>query len=288
MDLKDLELFLAIVRFGSINKAAEALFIAQSTLTHRLKQLERQVNAALFVRTARGVVLTPEGKQFFPIATRIVEQLKSFAQESGMGRSLTIVAGKGFASYELPRLLSKYRRSNPNFKCYVRSTLYEESINSLLAGTADLALLGNEVYHPQLQQVFLPSDRIVLIVAPDHRWASGFEGFDNWGAQEVIAFGNAATPFRQRIDRFLAKKGVFPNVIMELDSFSAIKKMVMQNLGVALLPQRIVKEEAANGLLIVHDIAEGQLIRPTLIAYPVHKKKDRDLQRFVSWILKEY
>jgi len=277
-----------IARFGSINKTAEALFLAQSTVTHWLKQLERQLNASLFVRTASGVALTPEGKRFVPFATSIVEQMRSFTQESGTRRPLMIAAGKAFASYELPRLLGSYRVEHPTFTCYVKSSLYEESITALLNGTADLALLGHEVYHPQLQQVLLPSDRIVLIVSPQHRWAERFPSFAEWGLQEVIAFGDGSAPFRQRTDRFLAEQGVYANVIMELDSFSAVKRMVMQNLGVAMLPERVVRDEAQSGTLIVHDIAAGQLTRPTLIAYPKHKEQDADFVQFVNWITKMY
>ncbi|MGZ6550720.1 MAG: LysR family transcriptional regulator [Tumebacillaceae bacterium] len=288
MNIETLEMFLTIARFGSINKAAEALYLAQSTVTHRLKQLERNLQTPLFVRTSSGVALTPEGKRFVPVATSIVEQMRSFTQEAGTQTPLTITAGKAFVAYELPRLLGAYRRKHPKFTCYVKSTLYEESITALLTGTADLAVLGAEVYHPQLQQVFLPSDRIVLITAPDHPWSTAFPGFENWGLQETITFGDGSAPFRQRIDRFLAEHGVFPNVIMELDSMGAVKGMVMQNLGVAMLPERVIREEVAGGYLVAHDIAEGKLTRPTLLAYPKHKEHDHEFQQFVQWISEAY
>lgn len=288
MNLENLEMFLMISRFGSINKTAETLFLAQSTVTHRLKQLEKQLGVNLFVRTANGVSLTAEGKGFVPVATSIVEQIRTFTQNTALLKPLTIAAGKAFASYELPRLLGQYRKNHPALRCYVKSTLYEESITALLTGAADMALLGNEVYHPQLLQIDLPSDRIVLIVAPEHRWASGFTGFSDWGAQEMIVFGDASAPFRQRVDRFLVERGVFPNVIMELDSFGSVKQMVMQNLGVAMLPERVIREEVESGQLIAHDLAEGTLTRPTLIAYPKHKQQDRDFQSFLSWIVANY
>lgn len=289
MDLKDLELFLAVSRSGSINKAAENMFLAQSTVTHRLKQLEKQLQTVLFIRTAVGVSLTPEGKQLIPIATSIVEQMRMFCQQTQTGRKpLSMVAGRGFAAYELPRLLSAYRKTHPEFTCYVKSTLYEEAVSALLTGSADVALLGSEVYHPKIEQVSLPSDRIVLIVSRFHAWAGEFPSFAKWGNQEVIAFADASAPFRQRIDRFLAENGVYANVIMELDSFGAIKKMVEQNLGVAMLPERILEEELKQGSLVAHDIAEGHLTRPTLLAYAKHKRSDQVFDDFISWICSVY
>lgn len=288
MDRESLEVFLTIARHGSINRAAQALFLAQSTVTHRLKQLERQVGSALFVRTASGVSLTGEGRRLLPVATNIVEQMRSFIQEKEQRQSMNIVAGKAFVAYELPRLIGEYRIAHPGFTCYVRSTLYEESLSALLTGTADIAFLGSEMYHPHIHQEFLPSDRLLLVMAPSHPWASGFPGFQAWGTEEMIVFGNHTAPYRQRIDRYLAQQGVFPNIIMELDSFNAVKKMVERQLGITILPERTIQQELATGRLVAYDIANGELVRPTLIAYLHPKKEDDAFQQFVQWIKEHY
>ncbi|MCM3620735.1 LysR family transcriptional regulator [Brevibacillus borstelensis] len=288
MDLDSLEIFLAIARHGSLNRAAHALFLAQSTVTHRLKQLERQVGTPLFTRTSTGVSLTAEGRRLLPVAATVVEQLRAFSTHREERQSLTVVAGKAFASYELPRLLGQYRKEHPHFTCYVRSTLYEESISSLLTGTADIAFLGHEVYHPHIHQEFLPNDRVMLVTSPEHPWADTFPGFGRWGSEPVIAFGSQSAPFRQRVDRFLAQHGVFPNVIMELDSFSAVIKMVQQQLGVTMLPERTVQDEVRAGRLAALDISHGEFTRPTLIAYLHAKKEDEAFMPFVQWIKQVY
>ena len=117
------------------------------------------------------VSLTGEGRRLLPIAANIVEQMRSFTQQKEQPQSMNIVAGKAFVAYELPRLIGEYRNAYPGFTCYVRSTLYEESLSALLTGTADIAFLGSEMYHPHIHQEFLPSDRILLVMAPEHPWA---------------------------------------------------------------------------------------------------------------------
>ncbi|EST56158.1 transcriptional regulator [Brevibacillus panacihumi W25] len=288
MDQQSLEVFLAVARHGSINRAAQALFLAQSTVTHRIQQLEKQLGTALFIRSSSGVELSGEGRRYLPIVAGIVEQMRLLTTPSEQRQSLTIVAGKSFIATELPRLLGKYHKAHPQFTCYVRSTLYEESLSALLSGTADIAFLGSEIYHPHIHQEFLPSDRILLVTAPTHPWAMHFPGFQNWGNEPMIVFGNHTAPFRQRVDRFLAQQGVFPNIIMELDSFSAVKKMVEQQLGIALLPSRIVQEEVESRRLCVHDIADGSLTRPTLLAYLQPKKEDDLVVQFIHWLKAHY
>lgn len=72
MELKHVEIFLAIVEHRSISKAAETLFMSQSTVSHRLSALERELGATLMLR-GKGVptvTLTPKGQSFVPIAQR--------------------------------------------------------------------------------------------------------------------------------------------------------------------------------------------------------------------------
>jgi DNA-binding transcriptional LysR family regulator len=230
------------------------------------------------------VALTAEGKRLLPVATEVIERIKAYTDLKEKEQTLTLVAGKALAAYGLPRMISQYRQSYPDFKCYARSTSFHECVTAVLSNSADVAFLGAEVYHPDLHQEFLPSDRIVLVTSPEHEWSRGFPGFAHWGSQEVITFGNNSAPFREKMDLFLAKQGVFPNIIMELDSLSAVKEMVKENLGVSMLPERTVLQEKSTGTLNVIDIANGDLRRSTVIVYPNYKKNDKTFQLFVRWV----
>jgi LysR family transcriptional regulator, low CO2-responsive transcriptional regulator len=86
----------------------------------------------------------------------------------------------------------------------------------------------------------------------------------------------------------LAKQGIFPNVIMELDSLSAVKGMVQENLGITMLPERTIRAEIDTGSLVALDIADGKLVRPTVMAYPHHKKEEEAFQHLVRWIIDAY
>ena len=74
MDLTDLEMFLTIVNTKSISKTADALFLSQPTISHRLKMLEKELDFPLIVRSKglKQIELTTEGADFIPIAQRMV------------------------------------------------------------------------------------------------------------------------------------------------------------------------------------------------------------------------
>ncbi|MCH2221643.1 MAG: LysR family transcriptional regulator, partial [Dechloromonas sp.] len=75
MELRQLRYFLAIAEHGSFSKAAGAVHVAQSALSHQLAQLEDELGQALFQRLPRGVELTPAGRAFHPHALSILRQV---------------------------------------------------------------------------------------------------------------------------------------------------------------------------------------------------------------------
>ncbi|OAJ76073.1 transcriptional regulator [Brevibacillus sp. SKDU10] len=61
--------------------------------------------------------------------------------------------------------------------------------------------------------------------------------------------------------------------------------MVLQNLGIALLPSRFVQLEKLQGTLVAIDISQGTFTRPTLLAYPAEKANDLRLASFIDWVI---
>ncbi|MFM9413554.1 LysR family transcriptional regulator [Peptococcus simiae] len=76
MTIQQLRYFVAIVKAGSINKAADNLYISQPSLSAALREIEREVGCTLFTRTARGMALTPDGQSFLGYAHQVIEQME--------------------------------------------------------------------------------------------------------------------------------------------------------------------------------------------------------------------
>jgi len=74
MTLQQLRYFIETVKHGSINKAAENLFISQPSLSIALKELEAEIGLDLLIRTPRGITLTVDGAEFLGYARQVVEQ----------------------------------------------------------------------------------------------------------------------------------------------------------------------------------------------------------------------
>ncbi len=72
-ELRELQAFVAVVKYGSYTGAARELRFVQSTVTRHVQQLERDLRLQLLVRSSRGVQLTDAGRQFLPLARRVLD-----------------------------------------------------------------------------------------------------------------------------------------------------------------------------------------------------------------------
>ncbi len=287
VDTKDVSLFLAIARIGSISRTAEQLFMSQSTVTTRLQRLERALGYELFERQAGGVKLTPAGERFLPLAERmqaLEEQMMN--PDSSRTPVLRIMSGRAFVSTDVPECLTRMlRQARVHLK--VRMGLYDEMKDALLANQVDFCFLGEPIYHPNVVLKEFTPDPIDLVTPMDHYLVHGFRSVRMLAGEPFIAFGRSSSPFRQRVMSLLAKQQVYPNVRMELDSFDGVKAMVGHGLGVSLLPRRTLYDAATKRCAVI-SIGDAAFVRPTYLAYPRNLAEQPLIRRFVDVVSAYY
>ena len=85
MTLQQLNYIITISEIGSINRAAEKLYVSQPSLTSAIKELEKELGIVLFNRTGRGVTLTADGAEFLPYARQVYGQYLNLMEKYGRG-----------------------------------------------------------------------------------------------------------------------------------------------------------------------------------------------------------
>src|SRR5687767_11073817 len=106
MELGQLQAVVEIAHTQNLSRASEALFVTQPAISARLRSLERELGAELFVRSRRGMRLTQAGRAFLPYATRVLETLEESRRAvsevaRGSGGELTIGAAPAVGTYVL-------------------------------------------------------------------------------------------------------------------------------------------------------------------------------------------
>jgi LysR family carnitine catabolism transcriptional activator len=121
---RQLRMFVTTAALGNISRASEALHLSQPALTRAIALLEQQLGVALFQRTTRRVVLTPEGEAFLPTARRLLEDLvdagRMFSRAGqGLQGRVTLAVGSSFGSVVLPRVVAELQHTHPGIQLRV-------------------------------------------------------------------------------------------------------------------------------------------------------------------------
>ncbi|MEG2372042.1 MAG: LysR family transcriptional regulator [Hydrogenoanaerobacterium sp.] len=145
MDIKHLEFFVAVAHYGSINKAAQALYISQPHLSHIIKDFEENVGFPLFKRTKQGVVLTTEGEQFLEHSSVILkelENLKNFSHKLHTCKDcLTVSMTKFSHTMESFNEVCANNEKKDSFSYRLNEGTTVEVIDDVASGVADVGVI---------------------------------------------------------------------------------------------------------------------------------------------------
>lgn len=256
MDTRQLKAFLAVAREHSFTKAAISLDYAQSSITAQVSSLEEELRVRLFERLGRKVIPTRDGERFVIYAEKILK-LFSEARE-GMSESspflrgtLIIGAPETLSSFCLPPLIQEYHRLYPGVEIVVKKTRGKEIPNFLRNNEVDVAFyLGREMYSPEMVSEILAFEQMALVSGEGDPIARKIpvKTGDIQGQPMVLC--EEGCNYRVVFEKILHDAGVRPGPVLEFGSVEAIKKCVIQRLGITLLPRMAVEGEINKGELL--------------------------------------
>jgi DNA-binding transcriptional LysR family regulator len=280
MLLAQVEAFVEVARARSVSRAAESLFVTQPALTARIKRLEAELGAPLFVRTPRGMRLTEAGEAYLPYAVRALDTLADGrrlvnAFEGGGAGRLALGAAPALSTYVLPSILKRFAVSHPRVRVSVRTGHSEEILELVVGEQVELGLV-RALRHPDIESAPLYEDRLVLVADPHHHLAErGRIRLEEIAREQLVLFDRTSS-YTELTNALFRGAGIRPEGVMELDNIDAAKKMVQEGFGVALLPQTAVAGELEAGELLQISITNARLPRRQLVAI---RRRDRGAAR---------
>src|ERR1051326_1843997 len=271
MLLVHIEGFLEVARFGSVSRAAEALYVTQPTLTARLHALERELGERLFIRGRQGMRLTDAGRAFLPYAERAVRALRDGRRAidevgSAAAGQLLLAAAPAVSTYVLPAALERFVGDHPRVEVVVRTGHSEDVLQMVLRDEVQVGL-GRALQHPEVELKAFHEEELVLVVAPDHPFVRQARvSIGDIASEQLILFDRTSSYYEITQAAFLAA-GVALRGLMELDNIEAAKKMVERDLGVALLPGTAVAREIQNKTLRAVKMIDAPPMQNTIVAF---------------------
>lgn len=280
--------FYEIYKTKKFSSAAERLHCTESTLSARIKNLETEVGAHLLVRGTKGITLSEEGSLLLPYVEKILFLLREAQQTlhewaSCNKGSISIAASNYSSCYQLPSILHAFKAVFPNVEINVRVGSSPDVINMVRNYEAQIGLVRDPLSDPLMTAIKISQDPIVLCVYPEHPLAAlSFVDLKDLKDYPLISY-QKGPGYWTFINNAFSTSGVTPNVFMELDSMEATKKMVSKTLGIAFLPQLVIKEELEHGILRAIKISNPpELSRATYVFFNKDKRLSGPLKDFLE------
>jgi LysR family transcriptional regulator, hca operon transcriptional activator len=242
MELRHLRYFVAVAEAGSMKLAAESrLHTAQPSLSRQIRDLEREVGAALFARSVRGVELTAAGRAFLDHARLSLTQAEAaVAAARRAARPAKPTFAVGFLTGQEAAWLTRATRilsdELPHIEIRVSSGFSVTLAEDLKQGRVDIAFLRHEP-DPDLAFKLVLREPLVAILPRAHRLAARkiLDPHDLAG-ETFIGISEIPRVLRGVVNGYLKRAGVEVAPRFEIDNFTMAMSLVTSERGVALLP----------------------------------------------------
>jgi len=264
MEFYQLTYFLAAAQTQNFRKAAELCLVAQSALSRQIAALEDELEVALFTRTKKRVILTPEGQEFACYVRNAMEQLQEGQQwltkfhtgEHGMVRIGCI---ESLATALLPALFASFHQRFPHVRLKVRVDHTDELITQVEQGEVELGL----ILDPQLQSELLIIKELFrqplhLLVSAQHSLVQGHASKVTleYIMTEPLLLLDQTSRMGQITKRIFAQRGLAVRPLIEIESVEGLKEMVRQGIGVTLTLPALIRESQIGKDLVLLPITD--------------------------------
>ncbi len=287
LEVKSLELLVAIAEEGTVTRAARRLHLTQSALSHRLISLQERLGVALFVRRGRGLALTPIGERLLMRARALLaemNELEARCHEPPPTPTELRVASQCFTCYHwLPVLLPHFELRHPDMRVSLVVESTRRAMQALEQDLVDVAICSESRQDEEFCSRLLFDDELVLALAPQHSLAH----------QESVAYADLADQklylhppapadklwFREALGLGSCERG--PSSIRYVPVTDSIIGLVARNHGTALLTRRSTAQASAEGRIVVRSFAPRPLNRNLYAVSRRHPARTLPIDDFV-------
>lgn len=253
MNTKHLLYFLEIAKQKNMNKAADTLFVSQSSLSQYLSRLEQEMGTLLFYRQKGNLTLTPAGQIYQDYARQILKLEEEMVQKiSGISSSAHIRVGVNsiWGNLLVTSITSQFHLKYPDTTIEMFDENHKLLKKYITDGAIDIAVLATDTldYLPGYTKV-LRMEEIVFAVSNQNPYIQAhpqlstqltFQELIQHFGEENYILNKANSSFRPLINSTLAAYDFHPNIICEVSNMTTVRNMVSHNIGVAFIPESII------------------------------------------------
>ena len=250
-----LRYFHAIVREGTLTRAAESLHVSQSALSIQLKKLEESLECTLFDRQHKSLKLTEEGRMVFGYAETIFrtgdELLATLQNQSRRYRDVLRIGSVSTVSKNFQMSFLKEAFDDQNLEVVIHSGTLRSLIAQLKAHTIDLVLSNSPVMRDAELKIHshLVDEQPVSLVGPKSFKKKKPFKFPEDLKDVPIILPSLESNIRASFDLVMEREGIAPLIAAEADDMAMLRLIARNTEAITLVPPVVVLDELKNGRL---------------------------------------
>ncbi len=263
--LKQLRVFAAVARTGSVTAAAQALHVSPPAVTLQMKLLSDQLGLPLIERVAGGMVPTHAGRLLQDMVRRVESLLSDgaagLAALAGSETGSVHVGVVSTAKYFAPRVLAAFARAHPAIELRLMVGNRADVVRGLREHELDLAVMGRPPEELGVTASVIGDHPHVVVAAPGHALAMRRSVPPAALATETFLVREPGSGTRTLMERFFAESKIAPRIGMEIGSNETVKQAVMAGLGIAFLSAHTIDIEVEARRLAILDVQGLPIVR---------------------------
>lgn len=274
LNLKQLETFVTVAEKGSFTKAANALYMAQSTVSNHIQQLEESLGLILFVRDMkRNISLTPDGNRIYQFAKEILLRCSELEETILENKKSQLIIGASTAPTEsiLPELIHKFIKTHPNCRFVVKNGDSDQIQRMLTDGEISIGFVGTSDNRQEIIYEKITEDRFVMITPNTPGYVKLHEQgvYGKELLNKPLIFRENGSGTQKLIDNYLGSMDVTEdnlNIVAYVSSSQLQKDLVKMGTGVAILSEYSTRDLVSSGRVLRFEMERNCLSRNIYMA----------------------
>ncbi|HEY2421631.1 MAG TPA: selenium metabolism-associated LysR family transcriptional regulator [Neobacillus sp.] len=288
MDLHQLYVFTKVVEHKSFSKAAEDIFLSQSTVSSHIQALEKMLDVSLFDRVGRESILTPDGARLYRWALKLLllkdQALLDIKQgPKELRGNIRMAVSSVPGPFLLPKMVKQFRDQYPNTTFHINQSSSKIVAEKVLHGTVDIGILGEKYESEKLEYIPLLKEKLVLIASNESNISGSVHIQDMLKYPFIMRDSDSGT--NATLEKLLKKNKITRDqlqIIAFTDCGQSLIQFVMQNIGIAIISEMAAIEYANMNMLQIHEIEEFNDERNFYLVYNINKTQSMVSKLFID------
>lgn len=285
MTLRHLKIFVSVYQNMSITRASEELHLVQPSVSLAIKELENYYGIKLFDRLSRRIYPTDTGTRFYDYALHIISMFDEMEREiknwDTIG-SLRIGSNITAGTILLPPIVKEFNTVCPDIKTTVAIENNEEIQHQLIDNKVDIAMIEGNVLYPQIISEPLMDSRICFVAVPTNPLVTK----KNVSLKEIascdLLMRESGSAGREKAESIFLSNNIAIKPIWESASSEALLRAAFNNIGIAVLPYIMAKEEILSGRLSEITVDSMNLTGSFSIVFCRNKYLSKSAKTFIE------